>query len=90
MLHHFKEQMNVEGSDQSDSVFSSVLELINHLIESLTSEICSNITLEISAKSRSYRRDRFVFAELTFMRICFTFECILRLMVFLTGGILCL
>lgn len=69
MLHYFKEQMNVEGSDQSDSVFSDVLELINHFIESLTSEICSNVTLEISAKSRSYRRDRFVFFEHSVIKI---------------------
>lgn len=60
MLHHFKEQMNVERNDHNDSVFTDILELINHFIESLTREICSNVTLEISAKSRSYRRDRFV------------------------------
>ncbi|KAK7603639.1 hypothetical protein V9T40_003638 [Parthenolecanium corni] len=58
MLHHFKEQMNVERNDHNDSVFTDILELINHFIESLTREICSNVTLEISAKSRSYRRDR--------------------------------
>lgn len=58
MLHHFKYQNNIDENSDSISVFSDILSLMNHFSEELIKSICSSVMLEISAKSRPYRKDR--------------------------------
>lgn len=58
MLHHFKYQINSNEDRNKISVFSDILALIHHFSDELVKEICTSVCLEISAKSRSYRKDR--------------------------------
>ena len=75
MLQHFKNQMDGEGLKDTDnsSVFSEVLAVMNHFSDELIKEICHSVMLEISAKSRAYRKDRSVYeVELSakYSRVC--------------------
>jgi hypothetical protein len=63
MLHHFRSQMKTDVSESTTnlSVFSDILAVMNHFIDELIKEICLSVMLEISAKSRAYRKDRLVY-----------------------------
>ncbi|XP_065221188.1 RAD50-interacting protein 1 [Planococcus citri] len=58
LLHHFKMQTTADEDLIDASVFTEILALMNHFGEELIREICTSVTLEVSARSRPYRKDR--------------------------------
>lgn len=67
--------MNIDDAkDDSSSVFSDLLAVLNHFMDELIQEICISVMLEISARSRSYRKDRFVLFRTTLLVLMLRLE----------------
>lgn len=61
MLHHYKKQVDPDlMTENSASVFDDALYLMNRIIEELIALINETVILEVKAKSRHYRNDRYV------------------------------